>query len=332
MCCRGEGESTENRTLIEKPVFSADTIDEFPSQYSAYYEDNIPFKQNLVFAYNAILFKIFNDSGVESVVLGNDGWLFYNSEAKMDGSTLTEYKRTKVYDEEELQNIINNTVAQKEYIESLGMDFVLLIVPNKEEVYSQYMPKEIKRCEGDASCDVLVERLKNAGINVVYPKELMVELAENDESVRLYRKYDTHWNALGAVVATQELERIICGKPLVAYTSYGVSEYSNIGDLSKMLNIAQLLEPEEQYIVPEYQLNDGTFYEKDNVIPKKVFLVGDSFRKQLGPFLASDFQNVEVEERSALQIEQLINSGADIVILEYAERRAEKMGEFSFQR
>lgn len=325
-------ESTENRILAEKPKLSFKNLGGYSDAYTSYYEDNLPFKQQMVFLYDSIVYKLFNDSSVDSVVIGEAGWLFYNSEVKSNGNTISEYKRTKQYSDEEMSEIADNVNALNDYIQSLNKELVLLIIPNKEEVYSQYMPSEIKVLDNPASCDQLVEYLKkNTGVTVVYPKEEFLMRAKEDQTIRIYQKYDTHWNSLGAVIAAHVLEEEIMGYCKTPETTYKVVDYSNVdGDLSQMLNVAAILEPEEQYIVPEYQREDESIISNPDKFDRSIFLCGDSFRNGLKPFLMADFSSFEEAHRGMLEENQVANSNADIVVLEYVERYVDQLKTYSF--
>ena len=323
--------STENRTLAERPKLSFENLGGYSEAYTNYYEDNLPFKQQMVFLYDSIIYQVFNDSSVDSVITGKEGWLFYNSEVKNDGYTIAEYKRTKQYSEDEMAEIANNVTALREYIQSMKKEIVLLIIPNKEEVYSIYMPSKIKVLEYSASCDQLVEYLRDkTDVTVVYPKKELMMRATEDENVRIYQKYDTHWNNLGAVVAVHSLEEAIMGDCKTPETTYKVIDYSSVDGLSQMLNVAAVLEPEEQYIVPEYQREDKTITSNPNKFNSSVFLCGDSFRIGLKPFLAADFSRVEEAHRDLLEDNQVADSNADIVVLEFVERYVDQLKTYSF--
>lgn len=324
-------ENTENRALAKKPELSIESIDSFSDAFTQYYEDNLPFKQQMVFLYDSIIYKCLKDSNVASVVTGKDGWLFYNSEVKNDGNTITEYKRIKQYTDEDLVEFADNINELSDYITGLDKKFVLLIIPNKEEIYAQYMPSEIKVLENTASCDVLVDYLReNTNATVIYPKDELMRKASENQDVRIYQKLDTHWNSLGAAVATQVLEEELMGYCKTPDTSYKVIDYSNVDGLSQMLNVAPILEPEEQYIVPEYQRDDKSIIYNDERFDVKLLICGDSFRIGLEPFLAADFMGMEEAHRGLLEDNQIMNSDADVVILEFVERYVDQLKTYSF--
>ena len=83
--------SNENRTLSEKPKFSIQNIGDYFSEYTTYYEDNMPFKDFFVRANAVFHNKSLNMSSEKAVILGKDGWLFYDSKFKEGSDTLEDY-------------------------------------------------------------------------------------------------------------------------------------------------------------------------------------------------------------------------------------------------
>lgn len=76
---RGERdeENRENRNENEKPIFSPDNMETYPSDYEAYYNDHIPFRNTLIKMNSYLDYYVFHESPNQDVVVGKDGWLFY---------------------------------------------------------------------------------------------------------------------------------------------------------------------------------------------------------------------------------------------------------------
>ena len=71
--------------------------------------------------------------------MGKDGWLFYNNQN--DGDPLAQYKGKCLFSNEELELIADNLSVTQVNLAKEGREFVLFIAPNKERVYSEYMPE-----------------------------------------------------------------------------------------------------------------------------------------------------------------------------------------------
>ena len=80
-------------------------------------------------------------------------------------------------------------------MEKQGSSCLLYIAPDKEQVYGEFMPEQIRRVSNESRADQLAgylsERLKYP---VLYPKAELTELAQDQP---VYFSTDTHWNELG---------------------------------------------------------------------------------------------------------------------------------------
>ena len=80
-----DSENHENRKFAEKPVLSLDTITTYPEQYDAYFNDHLPYKNQLVM-FNNMKNEVLGvgTTAIEyrtasTVIRGKDNWLFYNA-------------------------------------------------------------------------------------------------------------------------------------------------------------------------------------------------------------------------------------------------------------
>ncbi len=128
---------------------------------------------------------------------GRSKWLFYrlnNSEAYYDGSNIMTTAQLEEY----------ASVMQQlnDLCKDLGKTFQISIWPNKEQVYSEYMPtitiaNEYKRVPR------LVDYMhENTDVKIIYP---IKELMEAKPYWDMYFKYDTHWNNAGAFIGHQAM-------------------------------------------------------------------------------------------------------------------------------
>ena len=132
--------SYENRTLATMPTLSPETITTFPSSFESYFNDNLPFKNQLVFLNGLFDYRVMKTSSSDSVIVGKHGWLFYKGAQVNDEDPVSDYNGSNLFTDDQLKTIAQNMVAAKEELASRNMDFVIMIAPNKERVYSEYMP------------------------------------------------------------------------------------------------------------------------------------------------------------------------------------------------
>ena len=70
-------ENYENRNMGSKPELTLENYKTFPQEYESYYNDNIPFRNQLIRLNSSIDYFLFKQSPNKNVSLGKEGWLFY---------------------------------------------------------------------------------------------------------------------------------------------------------------------------------------------------------------------------------------------------------------
>lgn len=196
----------EQRNTAEKPVFSLETIGEYPKAYEEYFNDNLAFRTQMIEANSLIDFYLFRQSPVNKVIIGKDGWLFYNPNGK-DGDPIADYRGSNLFSQEQLLQMANNLLEARDSLRAQGKDFVVYIGPNKESVYGDdYFPSDYALDASYTRADQVVEYLsENTDLVIVYPKEDLQQTIENNPDLTFYYKTDTHWNALGAYIGASKL-------------------------------------------------------------------------------------------------------------------------------
>ncbi len=275
----------------------------------------------------------------EFVTVGKDGYLFYTR--LDDGDPVGCYQGTNLYSPEELQDFKNNCVAQANALWQEGRELIILIVPDKTRIYSEYMPDQYGLPPEDYRALQVYHCLREeTDLTVVYPyAELMQAKASLD--VPLFNKTDTHWNAVGAYVGATALLREI-GSLLPDLTDERITIIKGepvAGDLAEMLGLAD--KPDFDYAVQGYDDHGmealvweftGVFvfrsYDSD---PRKVYVIRDSFASHLAPYVGSQFQDTNWRHIYTYSREDLEEQNPDIVIYETAERYLDQLRTFSFR-
>ena len=318
--------SNENRTLSEKPKFSIQNIGDYFSEYTTYYEDNMPFKDFFVRVNAVFHYKSLNMSSEKAVILGKDGWLFYDSKFKEGSDTLEDYINSSGVCLEELENCKNVLIDIEAACKKEDIPFVFMITPNKMSIYGeQFMPDIYERKNLMTRVDILVDYLKeNTDLNIVYPK---AELLEYRDNVNLYYKLDTHWNSLGSYIGYRELYEAIFYEelPTIEEIVYSSNEIYS-GDLSIMLNYDEM--KDIRYDV-EYRKNisveqngeyNNCYYNSNNGEGTKLLMFRDSFTTAMEPYIARDFSEAHLVWTSVIDEELIVEEQPDVVVYEVAER------------
>lgn len=323
-----DSENYENRNMASRPVFSMRNYEAFPRQYEAYYNDNIPFRNQLIRFNNSIDYFLFGQSPSERVDIGKDGWLFYCDNT--DNNPVEQSLGFWHFTDEQLQNITDNLMTTKRVLESQGIEFVLFIAPNKETIYMDKLPEYYESQNQYTSTDQLVAYLaKNTDVRVIYPKQDLLNAKKEKPDVLLYHKLDTHWNYAGAYVGAKALaSELGINMPSLDKISLEPT-LSSSGDLSNILNISIKNGNIDYNISGINTLNTTNekwdyktefIYHTANADPRNLLVRRDSFSTSLAPNLATQFENSIWIHLSSFNPQQIFDYDSDIFVLEIVER------------
>lgn len=331
----------ENRERIAQPRLTLDGYATYSDDYESWFNDNIPFRNNLITLNTAIDFFIFNKSTNNRVIKGSDDWLFYADAS--DGDPIGCYQGTNLLSEEELQNIAQNCMNQRDFLEEQGKEFVIFIAPNKERVYSEYMPDRYGEPAENYRVLQVYDYLKeNTDIRIVYPyAEIMRAKAVGSN---IYYKTDTHWNEIGGYVgAAALLEELGIDMPDVLSDDVTISKVNNTaGDLANMLNLTkQLQNTDYVYSVEGYDNHQMECLEWDfytvfsyqatNVDSRKIYVIRDSFSTAMSSYIGSQFSESYFRHVDTYSYDDLTTQDPDVVVYERVERKVDALGSFTIQ-
>lgn len=334
----GSKVSGENRTLAEKPELTMENLKEYIEAFTQYADDNILMRNDLVKLNNYIDYFIFMQAANTNVIIGNDNWLFYAN--AQDGNCMGEYAGQNLYTEEQLKAIAENCQKQKDILTEMGKEFVIFIAPNKERVYSDYMPAVYGKPAEEYRTNQLVDYLRaNTDISVLYAyDELCLVKDEIDENI--FFKQDTHWNEIGAYVgASMILKQFGIEMPDVKSLDRIAFDWV-WGDLSGMLGLQmELADRDFHYAVNGYDVHNRECVQNDfaNVIEykatgadeRKLYVIRDSFSGAMAPVLGSQFNSVWMRNYDSYTFADMEVYNPDIVVLETVERYSFRLETFS---
>lgn len=252
------------------------------------------------------------------VIKGKKGWLFYR--ANGDGTTIPDYQGINHYSAMGLRRVEKNLLAAEKAVNRKGAGFIVYLVPNKETIYAQYMPKSIKRKTTYTRLDQLYEYLEtNTDLTVGYPKR---ELLKERNNYELYYPTDTHWNSQGEYIAAQNLMDLTDGTKNSIHNVRFRSEKKYLGDLCGLSN------GKYHYYVNRYIFNSKVkAADKSN---KKIFFVGDSYIHRLSLISRRFYKKVRFCHINQFRI-SMVHKG-EIVVWGAAERYQDKFTRINFSK
>ncbi len=317
--------TTENTELAKWPALTGeDGVNmDFLQEAGEYFTDHFAFRQELVAADARIRSAVFGTSPVDSVIVGKNGWLYYEA-------TLDDFQHNHSLSDRMLFNIAHNLALMQEYARSLGQTFVFTIAPNKNSLYGENMPARYQyRIAEESDAERLVPWLEQEGVSYVD----LYALFEGQKET-LYYARDSHWNQKGAALVTDALLQA-CGRKAPGYAASPLGQTREyLGDLNLMVYPVGAQPEEETLYAPEggWTYLQGDDVEDDYIQTasetgnQNLLMYRDSFGNSLLPFFAREFKQATFSKFVPYRMEDLITAESDVVILEKVERHLPTLG------
>lgn len=317
-----DGGNTEKRELAAWPVLSAQTLSEYPSEVEAFINDHAPFRRQFLDAYARLNLEVFDSIDSADVIKGKSGWLFYTGNESVD-----DYIGTNLFKENELEMITEKLLKLRETYAD-GKEFIFMVAPNKEIVYSRYMPDGYHMSHDDGKAWQLVRYLReHSDIKVIYPVDLLEEAGRDS---LLYYKTDTHWNTAGGFLAVQEVIGEAGGEKLGLDDVTIDYEPGSVGDLGDLFHMpADYCSDFDTEIGGYYEEAEPETVSNENGIirvetpgapdPRKLVMIRDSFAIGMIPTISRYYENsVYIEWQAASP--SVLETG-DVFVYEIVERQ-----------
>lgn len=349
------------------------SIKEFPKQFEKWLNDRIGFRKQLIQVYQAAryygwtpnllskshsgggkaamgVFGHLNSgaavaSGQDRVLIGRDGWLFYQTD-----SVINDYRGTNLFSEKELAQWNNVLTERRDWLAKRGIHYVFIVAPNKHSIYPEYMPRSVNRVSTESRLSQLADYMARES-DVPFISLLEPMLAAKPQQ-RLFHKTDTHWNAFGAFIGAQEiLTSLKKWFPTVHVPT--VDDYEVVVHDCDMENVKSVapwvkmdlavmqgspiphreqvidLVPRRQELRVPVQFQGEPQSKGDRTQQQtlergqisKVYVIHDSYMMALAPFLAPNFREVTYQWRDKFPAEEIEAARPVLVIQQLVQRR-----------
>lgn len=283
-----------------------------------------------------IRFILLGVSSSHQVIVGRDGWLFYNGEG-----TIEDFRAITKFDETKLIKWGQTLEKRRIWLERQGIRYVYMIAPNKSTIYGEFMPGAYTRVRRSSGLDDMVDYLKkHTQVTVV---DCRPALFAAKSGKRVFFKTDTHWNQYGAFFVYQEIM-----KPVVAWFPAlhikSLDDFTlemkreNGGDLAALLGGSEFIKDDYPVLIPKSGsrlkvngFNDRSksplFVERqDRALPRAIFF-RDSFFSTVAPYIADHFSYSSYYWdywNSTTPIEEMVRSQKPNIVIEEVVERAVK--------
>lgn len=277
----------------------------YGKEFDAWLSDRFRGRLKLVNLYtdvnNYIIGKLENSRAMK----GKDGFLFYKGE-----NSVANYQNKFLFTEAELEKIKNNIIKRKKILAEQGIQYYVMIAPDKNRVYGENYPDDyIRKYAKQGRAEQLVEYLKNNGIDIVYPLNAILEAKKEGT---LYFRLDTHWNNSAAFLGyTAMMQEVAKNNPDVKSLTFDdfVKEFvpEKSGELLGMLNIkiedveipdnkVLLLKKKSKYNYV-YIKNKGRkgveIVNKNPLNNLRLLMLRDSFTEAMEPYFSETFSEAK---------------------------------------
>jgi acetyltransferase AlgX (SGNH hydrolase-like protein) len=294
----------EQRNLTEYPVFQWDltAVSSYPSRFETAFNDHFGFRELLVRSQALAKYYWLHISPSPKVLVGRDEWLYLTA-------SLPEYRGVSDLAYVKIRAWLQEFESKQAFLSARGIRYLIVVPPNKEGVYPEFLPESVSRVRNKIWLDQLLESLP-AG-HTLDILDLRGPLIASKKLGRLYHRTDSHWNEMGAARAVNTIIARLAdwfpelqGREIKGTTE---SAWGRGGDLARLMGIQDYLR-EEYIIVPHsdrglrpgamrYDLPATAVQEQPVVLESteppnrlSVMLVGDSFKEAINQFLPAYFQ------------------------------------------
>jgi alginate O-acetyltransferase complex protein AlgJ len=322
----------ENRqlaTLLPWPGDVSQVKDYLPA-LMAYYRDHFFFRIPLIHQLMLLKINMLHISGVPEVILGKDNWLFLrlrNDPNSHDFAPLAPLS------ESELNAWQQSLEHRAAWLANRHIAYLLVIVPEKQTIYPEYLPAAMAALQIDPRIDQLLNRLaiRKSPLHVL---DLRPSLLSAKPAEFVYMKYDTHWSPYGVFIVYQQIMSAIARLNLPKPTPILPPDHflrlhavGEGGDLANMLGVPEIfhqdinvIEPPPLAIPPRGKFQQLYIVDGFPGSPRLV-MYHDSFGYKLIPLLARSFSHAAFFwGKHTLHPDFIATQRPDLVIDEMAER------------
>ncbi len=330
---------SEKRDLLQKPTMTFDGINEYPSNFEAYYNENFGFRKKLVSLGATFKAKIFNSSTKsDKVIIGHENWLFY-----WEDVIRSSYLNLNPFADDKLGDFGKSMVEINTYAKKNDIGFLVTIYPNKHTIYEDMIPNRYRRLKnpGEKRIDQFYSFLNHEGILNVDNRDVLFSMKQKST---LYLKNDSHWNSYGAYYSYKNVVKVLSNSndkislPLsLSDFNIQINENYKEGDLLNLLGVDNSqgffkdvyfsFSPKE---LDSYRRNEGVYGSKSLVIEnlkstsnEVALFFGDSYSYEILQFMPHHFKKIIYIRNIRMSRELIEKINPNIIVYGIVERNLE---------
>jgi alginate O-acetyltransferase complex protein AlgJ len=327
----------ENRRLAGFPSLSEGFSQRYLGRLEAFFNDHFGFRRSLIYAKLEVEARLGLDEPSGLVVKGRNNWLYIT-----DSGAMENYRGRTHLTEAQLSEWKTLLEQRQSTLAARGIKYLFVIAPDKQEIYPEYLPARVVRERNYTALDEFLAYMRqNCAVRILDLRKPLTAAKQHNQM--LYYKSDTHWNLLGACVASQAIVSELTNDfPRLRPASLNDFEWSwewaAGGDMARLLGLRDFREQgvfsHPRAPLPPPTIEPTLAYNATNIqVPQvaravttsqtgwgRALVFRDSFGHGLIPFLGNSFSNAVYLWTAEIDQPAVDSEKPDVVISEMCER------------
>lgn len=319
----------ENRALAVQPKF--EISDKYFKEFEVFFKERIGFRSTFSHLNSNLKFNLLNTSVKPmEVIPGENDFLIHASQKEQE---IASYVGSNCWNNIELEEQYQMHFQRIKKLDSLNIDYLFIVCPNKNRIYPENLPWQMKfqTTKRGSRAEQLNTLFKNRKLSksYIYLKDAL--LSKKGEGL-LYLKQDTHWKNLGAFYGYQKIMGKFNIKPYNLSDFILREETKANGDLKRQIGICNnenYFESETVFALKKSSINNVVVkFNNDSAIhlvnkkakdKRTIIVFQDSFGSALIQFVELHFENT-IFIWSDYNENDIKKFNPDIVVVEKIER------------
>lgn len=229
-------EIPENRQETTSPrIKTLSDLRGLPTTTTSFLESRFPYR-DLMIREIETLRSAYLKQGNEHVIVGEDDWLFFTGD-----DIFEDLMGLREFDREALQKWFEPYIEKQKYLESQGIDYLLVIIPNKSTIYKEKLPWWVRANLRATRLDQIREAQFTLGadLTILDLTDAILGLKTQTES---FWYNDTHWSGpalkLGLELIFEQAQSSIGTLDFTDFNLYAKNELvTHDGDLVTLIGL-----------------------------------------------------------------------------------------------
>lgn len=296
----------ENRVLAAAPRWPPrHGLKAYRLRADAYVADHFPARPHLIGLLNRLR-MLAGVSGSSSVIVGRDGWLFYDDKTHL-GAARGDVQMPGP----EVRRWLGALAGRTEYLQARGGTYLVVVPPVKEVIYPQHGPVWYHGPDADRLALALPRLAQASGAGeVVYLYDPVARATRAGQ--KTYSLHDTHWTSYGAYAAYVALMDRLHAKGLTEGPR-PLSDFQRVDlgrrgprDMALMLGVSSFVDLDyphfddhaaearkrTTFLGPKTDWTAPQVVDTGQVGKPVLLLNRDSFSNEILPFMLSHFSRI----------------------------------------